>query len=426
MTATRHTAIHTPSSHQEGDDRERGVRRSHVGFWIVAFAFATIMAFTTVPTPLWSLFAQRDRFSSFTVTIVFGVYALAVALSLFLAGHLSDWHGRRRVLMPAITLQILAGVVFAVWPALPGLLLARVLSGLGVGAVTATATAWLADLNGVGARRAQIVAIAANLGGLGSGGLISGALAQWTGSGLLVPFVLFTVLLSLAGVALLAAPDTRRLPSPKPHYRPQRISVPPRSRGRFLAAALGAVITYSVFGLLTSLAPSFLAGTLHEPSHLLAGAVSFAALATAALAQVLTAPRTTHEVLSAAIPAVLAGLVLLTLAVWLPSPSFGVFLAGDIVIGAGCGLMFKGAIATVSEITAEEHRAEALAGLFLAAYLGLALPVIGLGALTQVASTRVSLLVFAGLLALGVLAAMPALLGIRRPRPILTANTPTT
>ena len=63
------------------------------------------MAFTTVPTPLWSLYAQRDHFSSLTVTIVFAAYALAVALSLFLAGHLSDWYGRRRVLMPALALE---------------------------------------------------------------------------------------------------------------------------------------------------------------------------------------------------------------------------------------------------------------------------------------------------------------------------------
>ena len=162
---------------------------------------------------------------------------------------------------------------------------------------------------------------------------------------------------------------------------------------------------------MTSLVPSFLAGTLHQPSHSLAGAVSFAAFAMAALAQTLTASRATQQMLSVAIPTLLAGLGLLTIAVRLPSPSFGVFLAGDIVVGAGCGLMFKGAIATVSEIAAPEHRAEALAGVFLAAYLGLSGPVIGLGLLTQVASTRVSLLVFAGLLALGILAATPSLLG---------------
>jgi len=387
--------------------------RCGVGFWVVAIVFTTAMAFTTVPTPLWSLYAQRDGLSSLTVTIVFAVYALAVALSLFLVGHLSDWHGRRRVLIPALTLEILAAVVFLVWPSLSGLLLARVLSGLGVGAVTATATAWLSELRGGQGRRAQMVATGANLGGLGLGALISGALAQWAGRPLVVPFLVLLVALVLAWVAILTAPETRRRASELPRYRPQRISVPARSRGRFFAAALGAGITFSVFGLLTSLAPDFLAGTLHRPSHALAGAVSFTAFATAALTQTLTASRTTQQLLIAAIPTLIAGLGLLTIAVWLPSPSFGVFLAGDFVVGAGSGLMFKGAIATVAEISAPEYRAEALAGLFLAAYLGLAGPVIGLGALTQVASTRVSLLVFAGLLGLGILAATPALLGRR-------------
>jgi MFS family permease len=169
-------------------------------------------------------------------------------------------------------------------------------------------------------------------------------------------------------------------------------------------------ITFAIFGLITSLAPSFLAGTLHEPSHALAGAVSFALFATAALAQTLTASRAPQQPIASSIPALLIGIGLLTLALWVPSPSIGIFLAGDLVAGAGAGLMFKGAIETVSEISLPERRAEAVAGFFLAAYVGLAGPVIGLGVLTQIASTRVTLLVFAGLLTAGILAATPALL----------------
>ena len=60
------------------------------------------MAFTTVPTPLWSLFARRDGFSSLTITVAFAAYAVAVAISLLLAGHLSDVYGRRRLLVPAL------------------------------------------------------------------------------------------------------------------------------------------------------------------------------------------------------------------------------------------------------------------------------------------------------------------------------------
>ena len=136
------------------------------------------MAFTTVPTPLWSLFAHHDRFSSLTITIAFAAYAVAVALSLFLAGHLSDWFGRRRMVAPGLAPNVLAAVVFVVWPALPGLLLARVLSGLGVGVVTATATAWLAELDAAGRPRTTPPGSdhrrGGNLGGLGLGALIAG------------------------------------------------------------------------------------------------------------------------------------------------------------------------------------------------------------------------------------------------------------
>ena len=96
--------------------------------------------------------------------------------------------------------------------------------------------------------------------------------------------------------------------------------MPAAARGRFFAAALGAAVTFAVFGLLTSLAPSFLAGTLHRHSHALAGAVSFAVFATAAVAQALSASRSSRELVAAGMPALLAGLGLLTAAVWLPSP----------------------------------------------------------------------------------------------------------
>ena len=298
-----------------------GTDRRGAGFWLVALAFTIVMAFTTVPTPLWSLYAQHDRFSSLTVTIAFAVYALAVALSLFLIGHRSDSYGRRRVLMQALALEIVAAVVFVSWSSLPGLLIARVLSGLGIGAVTATAMAWIPELGGADRRRAQIVATAANLGGLGLGGLIAGALAQWAGNPLRVPFVVFAAALALAWAALLIVPETRERPTPRPRYRPQRVSVPAHSRDRFLAAALGAAIAFAVFGLLTSLAPSFLAGTLQQPSHLLAGAVSFAVFATAALAQTLTGSRSAHWLLAAAIPALLAFAALLVVGIIVAAPA---------------------------------------------------------------------------------------------------------
>jgi MFS family permease len=391
--------------------------RYRFGAWAVAFAFGTVLGFTTVPTPLWSLYAERDGYSTLTVTILFAVYAVGVAASLFLVGHLSDWHGRRRVLVPALLINVLAGIIFVAWPHVTGLLIARVLSGLGIGAVNATATAWLIELHtlhggAAGRRRAEVVAVAANLGGLGLGALISGVLAQWAGDPLAVPFLVYTAALVIAVSLVLSAPETRRPIRPTPKYRPQRFSVPAESRGRYFAAATAAMIAFALLGLFSSLAPGFLAQTLHQPSRALAGAVCFAGFAAAALAQVLTGSRTVRELLSTAIPAMLIGPGMLVLAVWLPDPSLGLFGAGVLVTGVGCGLTFKGSVATVSALASPDKRAEALAGVFLAAYLGLAGPIIGLGLLTQVLTARMSLLIFVGLLASGIIAAAPKLLGL--------------
>ena len=62
----------------------------------------------------------------------------------------------------------------------------------------------------------------ANVGGLGLGALISGLLAEYAAGPLTVPFVVFTVLLSLALIEVLVAPDVRPRPDPTRPYRPPR------------------------------------------------------------------------------------------------------------------------------------------------------------------------------------------------------------
>ena len=135
------------------------------------------MAFSAVPAPLYVLYAARDHFGPLMITVIFAAYAVGVIASLFLAGHLSDWLGRRRMAVIAVTVNVASGVIFLLWPSVPGLLIARVVSGISVGMLTATATAYLSELDasgrgGLSRRRAEIIATAANLGGIGLGPLI--------------------------------------------------------------------------------------------------------------------------------------------------------------------------------------------------------------------------------------------------------------
>ena len=405
--------------------RTRPSARHHGrGFWAVAAAFLAVMALGTVPSPLYPLYQQHDGFSTFTITLIYAAYAAGVVVTLFTAGHISDWHGRRRLLAPAVALSVLSAIVFLVWPALPGLFVARVLGGLSVGVVTATATVWLAELHrthrpDASPRRAQLVASTANLGGLALGPLLAGLLAQYAPQPLKLPYIVLLVVLALALVGVLLSPDSRELPNPRPRYRVQRVTVPAAARSRYYAALTGVFLAFGGFGVLTGLSGTFLAGTLHHSSRALAGAAVFLVFAAGVVIQLTTPTWSIRRSLAFGMSVLLAGIGLVVLAAWLPTPSLAVFLVGGVLTGAGGGAMFKGTLGTIVAISTPESRAEALAGLFLVGYLGLSVPVIGIGIALQHVSARVALLGFAVLVAVGVLAVARRLLG---PRPTATVR----
>jgi len=384
------------------------------GFWAVALSFIAVTAFSTAPSALYGLYAQRDHLSSLTITIVYAVYAAGIVVSLLLVGHVSDWYGRRAVLLPALGVAVLAAVVFLVWRSLLGLLVARVLTGLALGVVVATATAFIADLDadpgGVATSRASIVATIANVGGLGLGPLIAGLLARYEPHALTLPFIVFLAGL-LAAVALVTmAPEGHPALDPRPRYRPQRLKAPETERQRFVAATTGAFTAFAVGGLLVGLTGTFLAELVHHSSPALIGATIFVSNAAGVLVQTSTTSWPAHRLLAAGIPPIILGLCLLVLSAWTTPPSLTLFLISAVVAGAGVGAMIRGCLTIVISTASADERAGAVATLFTAGYAGVSIPVIGVGVVLQHVSPRVTLLIFSVAVGLGILAAAPVLI----------------
>jgi len=382
---------------------------------MIASVFVTAMAFSTVPTPLYPLYQAREGFSTFTVTIVFAVYAIGVLTSLLLAGHVSDWIGRKKVLITALTLELIAAALFLTEPSLPVLLLARLVTGLGVGMLTATATAHLHELHsahrpGASPQRFEIVSTAANIGGLGFGPLVAGFLAQYLGAPLRLPYLVFGALLLISVAAVALTPETVEERPVRPTYRPQRVSADHGDPAGYVAAAAAGFASFAVFGLFTSLAPGFVGHTLHHPSRALAGLIVFAVFGAAAAAQSLTGRLDAEVRRNIGLFAQAAGVT--ALAVGMRTASFPAFLVAGIVAGIGAGVLFKSAVGTVVAMATPAKRGEALAGLFLISYLGLALPPIGLGIATLYTTVTAAMTWFAGVLLVlltiaGVLARRP-------------------
>jgi MFS family permease len=382
-------------------------------FWAVAFSFLVVTAFSTAPSSLYGLYEHREHLSSLTITFVYAVYAAGVVTSLVLVGHVSEWYGRRVVLLPAIGIAIVAAVVLLVWRSVAGLFLARILTGFGVGAAVATATAFITDLDpgpgGGPTRRAGIVGTIANIGGLALGPLIAGVLARYEPHGLTLPLQVFLALLVVGAIAVALAPERRSPTHPRPAYRPQHLSVPANARRQFTAATTGVFWCFAGFGLFAGLAGAFLAGPLHHPSPALCGLTIFVTFGAGVIVQTTTTSWPAHRLIAAGIMPTLVGLGVTVASAWTSPPSLALFLIGGIIVGAGGGAIFRVTLTVVIATSDPDDRAGALASFFTAGYIGLSVPVIGLGVALEHISPRVTLLIFGVVVGLGSLAAAPVL-----------------
>jgi MFS family permease len=118
-----------------------------VAFTLLVSIVVSFLAGSSAPTPLYGVYQSAWGFSPLTITVVFGIYAVAVLVALLTAGTLSDHVGRRPVLVVALLLQGAAMVIFATAGGVPALLVARVVQGLSTGAAVGAVGAGLLDLD---------------------------------------------------------------------------------------------------------------------------------------------------------------------------------------------------------------------------------------------------------------------------------------
>ncbi|GAA0575549.1 MFS transporter [Kribbella sandramycini] len=350
--------------------------RHLTGFWFVAAAFVALMAFGTAPTPLWPLYQARDHFGPTTVTIAFAVMVLGAGISLRIFGHLSDRLGRRRIIVPALLIGILADAILAIWPQLPALLLGRVLTGVAIGLMACTATTYLTDLYREARPDASstfpaLVATASNLGGLALGPLIAGALGQWAPSPLRTPYVVLGVLMIGLLALVLSSPETvdTELAEQDP---PVRFALRDGQQRAFAMAALTGATAFAVMGLFSSLGVIVVRRELGVTSYFVAALAPFVVFAASAVAQLALARVPRDRILRLGSTLFPIGLILTGVA--LAFPALWLLLIAATLAGAGAGLLFKSAVAEVVIAAEPTSRAGVLATFFVIAYLGMGLP----------------------------------------------------
>lgn len=376
--------------------------------------FAVCMTGTTLPTPLYPLYQEKFGFSELTVTVVYAVYAFAVIAALLLAGNASDAVGRRPVLLWGLACAAASAVCFLLAADIAWLYAGRLLSGLSAGLFTGAATAYVMESAPPGrASRATFVATAVNMGGLGCGPLLAGVLAEYAPWPLHLPYAVHLTLVACSVAVLLGLPETVRDLRPPRTVRPQRPGVPAHVRAVFGPAATAAFVGFALFGVFTSVSPAFLARYLGVTDHAVSGAVVATAFFASIAGQTAVGRVGVRRSLPLGCAGLLAGLALLAGA--LHRDSLALVVPSALVGGVGQGLAFRGALTAVSRASPPDRRAAVISSLFVVAYAGISVPVIGVGLLTEPLGLENAGLVFIACMAALVISAAGYLL--RRPVP---------
>ena len=370
------------------------------------FSFGGAMllaASSSAVTPLYRLYQQSMHLTPFWITIVFAVYVASLLAGLLTVGGLSDYVGRRPVILVALLLNAAAMLLFAEARDVGQLIVARAVQGLCVGTGTTALGAAILDTNR--ARGPLLNSVTPFL-GLTAGSLGAAALITFAPDPLHRVYEVLLGLTALMIALLWAMPESTprkagALASLRPH-----ISVPRQSRSILIRLTPANVAAWALGGLYLSLMPTVVATAMGVVSPWIGGVVVSALMLTAAIAVAVFRDWPARRL-------ILTGTGTLSLGVavsmfGIQQQQVAALLAGTVIAGAGFGSTFSGILRALLPTAEPDQRAGLLSAFYVQSYLafslpavaaGLSVPLIGLSAAAYLYGTVIILLAITSMMA---------------------------
>jgi MFS family permease len=310
---------------------------------------------------------ESEGLSAALLDGVFGIYALGLLPGLFFGGTLSDRIGRAGVVIPGAVVATAGTVSLLLWHEPTGLLVGRLVVGIGAGLTIGAGTAWAADLKGSAGTVLAGVFLTA---GFAFGPLVSGIVGQFSDRPITLPFIVSAVL-SVAAIvsALLFARVDVTAGTPT-------AGAVDREYSATSALSWSLPMSFWVFASVTLAfvtLPSRMPADLEGP--LLSGVAAGTALITGIAVQA-AARRRQWGPRTGVVGSGLAAVGYLLVAVGGAQPPVWLFAVCCVVLGAAYGLCLRAGLLDL-ELFAPPRIRGSLTGVFyVGTYLGFGLPVL--------------------------------------------------
>ncbi|MFM2480938.1 MFS transporter [Celerinatantimonas sp. YJH-8] len=352
--------------------------------WGVVLAFIL----SNSATPLYVRWQENMNFSSGMLTDVFAAYILGLLFTLLFVGQLSDRYGRKAVLIPGAIAAIISCLLFIYSRNVYELILARLLTGVYVGTISAAGMAAVVDMGGAHYKKqASLIASIAMVFGAAIGPTLAGSISSYCSSPITKVYEIQLILFISLVIVLIKLPLPRiqnknmnkamrqkvkyfRLPGLSPEYR------------KFVGvgiAIFGPGLTSTCFIL--SLGPSLLAKLLNIESPLVSGLVAGVMFISAIVVQLVLKKLPTRRILL--LGALCSTLSMFCLTISIYQLSMVPLVLAALLAGPGQGLGQLGGLTTIAMNIPADHRAESNALMNMWSYIPAGVLPVAAGYLTD-------------------------------------------
>lgn len=369
---------------------------SQVPMTVFSFIGAvTFSAASSAPTPLYPLYQHLFHLSPVMITIIFGSYAFALLAALLILGGLSDFLGRKPLILLALSLNALALTIFAFADSGHMLILARVVQGFGTGIAFPTFGAAILDTD---RQRAPLLNGTSAFLGLTVGSLFGGALVAYAPSPTSLVYVALLAITTLLIVALAVMPETAsRRPGALKALRPN-ISVPVQARSTLMKVTPINVAGWSLGGFYLSLMPATVTAATGIISPFIGGAVVATLMLSGTASVFIFRKGEPQQVLRMVTGTLITG-VIATLA-GIHFQFVGLLFLGTAIAGLGFGANFANILRALLPLAAPTERAELFAAFLVESYLAFAIPAILAGLAAPILGLSQTAYVYGGIIIL--------------------------
>ena len=349
----------------------------------LALALMSALLNSSAPTPLYPLYQHELGLSSVSLTIIYGAYAAGVLISLFgvgnMAGKVKDL---RSMIVPALLVVLAGALLFSMADSFLMMFMARLLAGIGTGALTGAANIALVRFGPKdGGKNAALIATLSFTLGLALGPIFSGVALQTGFHTTSLPFIIIMAVAAVAALGVMLKWPSEVVVVPVSGApvaaAAEKSSLGDGLRatgGKFFLCAGALFICWAVAASILAIGPSVSEKLLGMHSRGVYGYVIAVYLVIAGISQILSRRINARHSLMFGCLAQALSVVVFAEAIQIHS--LGLAAAGMVIAGYAYGAIFVGSATLVNLISPKASHARLISLFYVIAYIANWVPIL--------------------------------------------------